>query len=82
MGLLGRKKSPEHHATVCYMYDRRTGASEAYYIALCGCGWMSDFFTPQGYPDRGAEMLAASAALAHDPLADTTVGFPLDEPKR
>lgn len=82
MGLLRRSRPLKHRASVNYMYDRKTGPSQAYYIALCSCGWMSDFFTTASYPDNAAEMRAAAAALTHDPFANTTLRLPLDEPKR
>jgi hypothetical protein len=61
-----------------YVYDRRDDAPP-YYGAACTCGWSTEPVTAS-YPDPDVEQQMASAAQAHDPAADTSVGFPLDKP--
>lgn len=78
MGFLRRKNRPEHDAGVVYVYDRTQGL--AYYGAVCLCGWMAEVVDCPKYPDRDIEERMAAAALAHDPGADTSVGFPVDKP--
>lgn len=80
MGFLRRKAVTQHRTSVCYIYDRKH-SSDGYYIALCSCRWMSEFFGAPDFPDSQAELQAASAALRHEPSADTEVGFPLDDPR-
>lgn len=51
----------------------------AYYSAVCSCGWFVDTVDAH-YPDSACEQKMAAAARAHDPDADTTVSFPIDQP--
>ncbi len=76
MGIFGRK--PEHQAGVVYVYDKNNDMPPAY-GAVCRCGWSTKPVV-SSYPDPAIEAQLASAALAHDPAADTKVGFPFDDP--
>ena len=78
VGIFGRKSKPEHSAAVIYVFDKH-GDYPPYYCAVCRCGWSADPVDAI-YPDLTAEMRVADAARSHDPAADTTVGFPLDDP--
>ena len=78
MRIFGRRRGPEHRAGVIYVYDKHSDLLP-YYSAVCKCGWFAEpVETP--YPDLASEQRMAAAARAHDPAADTTVGFPLDGP--
>jgi hypothetical protein len=79
MGVFGRSRKPEHQAGVVYVYERKSNV-RPYYSAVCRCGWFAEP-VKTSYPDPATEQQMASAALAHDPAADTSVGFPLDKPR-
>jgi hypothetical protein len=81
VGLFRRRSEPDHHAGVVYVHEKRRPDHGRYYSAVCACGW---FAAPieATYPDPVIERRMAAAALEHDPFADTSVGFPLDEPER
>lgn len=85
MALFGRKGQPEHDAAVIYVFRKRIlfprTRSMAYYSAVCRCGWHVRPVDAE-YPDPACEKQMAAAALAHDPAADTTLSFPLDDPRR
>lgn len=78
MGIFGRRDKREHAAGVIYVYNKRSDVPP-YYSAVCKCGWFAEP-VDASYPDPLCEQQMAAAALAHDPAADTTVGFPLDDP--
>jgi hypothetical protein len=78
VGIFNRKGEPEHSAGVVYVYDKH-GDEPPYYSVVCRCGWSAEAIEAQ-FPDPATEQQMASAALRHDPAADTTVAFPLDEP--
>lgn len=80
MRIFGRGHKPEHQAGVVYAY-LRDGDTPPYYSAVCSCGWFAEP-VEASYPDPAAEQQVASAALAHDPAADTSVAFPLDKPPK
>lgn len=61
-----------------YVYLEK-GDERPYYSVVCTCGWFAEP-VETSYPDPAAEQQMASAARAHDPEADTGVGFPLDRP--
>ncbi|HEX4288866.1 MAG TPA: hypothetical protein VH021_08125 [Trebonia sp.] len=67
-----------HSAALVYVYERRS-PEPPYYAAVCKCGWLAGP-VEAGYPDQAVEEQMASAASAHDPEADTSVGFPMDKP--
>jgi hypothetical protein len=77
VGVFRRGRKPEHQAGVVYVYTKK-GDIPPYYSAVCKCGW---FVEPvdSGYPNPVIEQQMASEACAHDPAADTEVGFPLDK---
>jgi hypothetical protein len=79
MSIFGRKRGPAHSAGVIYVYEKRSDLVP-YYSAVCKCGWFAEP-AEAGYPDLACEQRMAAAALAHDPAADTTVAFPLDDPE-
>jgi len=80
MRIFGRmRESASHAACVIYTYERR--GDLAYYSAVCDCGWFAEP-VDAAYPDRECEERMALAALEHDPTADTTVAFPMDDPRR
>lgn len=76
--MLGKGRNRRHAASVVYVFDKRD-PDIAYYGAVCNCGWFEEP-VDSAYPDTACASRMAAAALAHDPGADTTVGFPLDEP--
>jgi hypothetical protein len=78
VGIFNRGREPAHSASVIYVYDKHSD-QPPYYSVVCRCGWSAEPVEAQ-FPDPTCEQQMASAALAHDPAADTTVGFPLDEP--
>jgi len=78
MGIFGRGRKPEHQAGVVYVYLKKEGMPGSY-SAVCRCGW-SAAPVNSGYPDPVIEQQMASAAQDHDPAADTSVAFPLDNP--
>ena len=78
MGIFNRKPRPEHSAAVIYVLDKHEDYP-TYYSVVCNCGWSADP-VDSPYPNPTCELQMAAAARAHDPAADTTVGFPLDEP--
>jgi hypothetical protein len=78
MSIFGRGRKPEHRPGVVYVYTRRDDMPP-YYSAVCKCGWFAEP-VDASYPDPDIEQQMASAALEHDPMADTSVGFPLDKP--
>ena len=80
MGIFGRDRKPEHDPAVVYVYTRNDDVPP-YYGAVCRCGWFAEPIEAN-YPDPAVEQQMASAALAHDASADTSVGFPLDEPPK
>jgi hypothetical protein len=59
-----------------YVYER---GECAYYTVTCDCGFVVDV-VDSDYPNPAVEAHMAQAALAHDPLADTTVFFPMGKP--
>ena len=78
MRIFGRKREPEHAAGVIYAYEKNSDLVP-YYSAVCKCGWFAEPIET-GYPDLASEQRVAAAARAHDPAADTSVAFPLDDP--
>jgi hypothetical protein len=78
MAIFGRGRKPEHQAGLIYAYGKKDGMP-GQYGAVCRCGWSTEPVS-SGYPDADLEQQLAAAALAHDPAADTSVGFPLDKP--
>jgi hypothetical protein len=76
MRIFGRKR--EHQAGVVYVYQRNS-REFPFYGAVCNCGWFAEPVAAD-YPDPAVEEQMASAARAHDPAADTSVAFPIDEP--
>lgn len=78
MGIFRRRSEPEHSASVIYVYDKRSELPP-YYSAVCRCGRSAEP-ADAVYPDIECEQRMAHAALAHDPFADISVGFPLDNP--
>src|SRR5262245_9513697 len=74
------KTRPEHDPGVIYVLDRGEDYSP-YYSVVCRCGWFAEP-VDSPYPDHEIERQMAAAALAHDPNADTSVAFPLDDPTR
>lgn len=79
MGILRRKSRPVHEAGVVYVVDRGSDLVP-YYSAVCRCGWFAEPVESPTYPNPEVEVRLATAALEHDPSADTTVAFPMDEP--
>jgi hypothetical protein len=79
MGVFKRRGKPEHSAGVVFVYDNHSD-QPPYYSVVCTCGWSADPIEAH-FPDAACEPQMASAALLHDAAADTTIGFPLDEPK-
>jgi hypothetical protein len=77
VSIFGRGRKPEHQAGVVYVYLRRSDQLP-YYSAVCRCGWFAEP-VETSYPNPVIEEQMASAARAHDPAADTSVGFPLDK---
>lgn len=63
-----------------YVYERKSH-EPPYYAAVCNCGWLAGP-VEAGYPDPAVEGQLASAASAHDPGADISVGFPMDKPPK
>jgi hypothetical protein len=80
MGIFGRSRKPEHQAGVVYVYLKNDD-TPPYYGAVCRCGWFAEP-VDSDYPDPVIEEQMVSAARAHDPAADTSVGFPLDKPPK
>jgi hypothetical protein len=80
MRIFRRDRQRAHQAGVVYVYERRN-PEPPYYAAVCNCGWLAGP-VEAGFPDPAVEEQLAAAASAHDPGADTTVGFPMDEPPR
>lgn len=78
MGIFGRSRKPEHQTGVVYVYTKNSDIPP-YYSAVCRCGWFAEPID-SNYPDPAIEQQMASAAHAHDPAADTSVAFPLDNP--
>jgi hypothetical protein len=79
MGIFGRSSKPEHQAGVVFVYLKNDDMPP-YYSAVCTCGWSAQPVVETSYPDPFAEAMMATAARAHDPAADISVGFPLDKP--
>jgi hypothetical protein len=77
VGVFRRRR--KHNPAVIYVLDRRADYVP-YYSAVCQCGWFAEPVDAPAYPDHEIERVMAAAAAAHDPNADTNVGFPLDEP--
>lgn len=73
------RRGQEHNPAVVYVLDKRADYVP-YYSAVCRCGWFAEPVDAPTYPDREIEREMAAVAVAHDPNADTSVGFPLDEP--
>lgn len=65
-----------HHSGVVYVSD---GPDVQYYGVVCSCGFNETM--DAAYPDARVEAHIVSVALDHDPLADTTVYFPLSRPE-
>lgn len=78
MGLFGRGRTTQHAASVIYAYEKADDLAP-YYSAVCKCGWFAEP-VETGYPDLAVELQMSTAARAHDPAADTSVTFPLDDP--
>ncbi|HEX3515678.1 MAG TPA: hypothetical protein VHT26_16920 [Trebonia sp.] len=78
MRIFSRGRKREHQAGVVYVYERKSHAP-SFYGAVCNCGWFTEV-VEAGYPDPAVEEQMASAARAHDPEADISVAFPMDEP--
>jgi hypothetical protein len=78
MRIFGLRRGPEHRAGVIYVYDKHSDLVP-YYSAVCKCGWFAEPVETL-YPDLASEQRMAAAACAHDPAADTSVGFRLDDP--
>jgi hypothetical protein len=80
MGIFGRSRKPEHRAGVVYVYLKNDDMPPSY-SAVCRCGWFAEPVNSD-YPDPVIEEQMACAAQAHDPAADTSVGFPIDKPPK
>jgi len=80
MGIFGRSRKPEHRAGVVYVYVKNDRLPPCYSV-VCRCGWSAEPVYSD-YPDADVEQQMATAALDHDPMADTSVAFPMDEPPR
>jgi hypothetical protein len=78
VGIFGRGRKPEHRTNVVYVYEQN-GRIPPYYSAVCRCGWFAEP-VDASYPEPVIEQRMASAARAHDPAADTSVTFPIEEP--
>ena len=81
MPLFRRDHGPEHQASLTFLYDR-TDSRPGSYVVVCKCGWSSDYFDAPTYPDPAALERGKAAALAHDPEANTSVWFSLDDPTK
>ena len=71
-----------HSAVVMYVLNRSDPEVPAYYAAACDCGWFAEPVDCASYPDPTIELQVATAARLHDPFADVTPFFPIDDPTR